>query len=152
MRISKNTLHFTKFIGLLAVVVMIWLTSNRITDIPRFASGRPKTSGAFVNGKAEGTWIWWYENGKKMTEGNFVDGKRIGAWQTWYAEGSKKSESNYLYDKLNGTYTQWYKNGKVKQSGNYIQDKRDGVQQYYDTVGLLLEEKLFVNGMLVQKN
>lgn len=152
MRIGRNTLHYAKFIGFLAVVVMIWLTSKNTPEPPRFESGRPKITGAFLNGKAEGTWTWWYENGNKMTEGNFASGKRNGIWRTWYEDGAKNSESNYLNDKLNGSYMQWYKNGKVKQTGNYIEDKRDGIHQYFDTTGVLVEEKLYDTGILVHKD
>lgn len=151
MRIGRNTLHYAKFIGFLAVVLMIWLTSKNTPAPPRFDNGRPKFTGAFLHGKAEGAWTWWYENGNKMTEGNFDGGKRIGIWRTWYEDGSRKSESKYLNDKLNGLYIQWYKSGKVKQTGSYFEDKREGIHQYFDTTGVLVEEKQYDAGIPVDK-
>lgn len=145
-------LHYLKFFGLLAVVIMIWLTSERNIETPHFSTGQPKATGGFINGKAEGIWTWWYESGKKMTEGNFKDGKRNGTWRTWYENGSKKSESTYRDDKLYGLYTVWYRNGGVKQVGNFKDDERNGFQQYYDTSGLLLEKRFFVKGLLAPEN
>ena len=152
MRVSRNILHYTKVIGLLVVVATIWLTANRTSDPPRFASGKPKTTETYVNGRAEGTWIWWFENGKKMTEGNFGAGRRNGIWQTWYENGSKKSESMYIDDKLNGQYIEWHKNGKIKHSGSFKDDKREGLHQFYDTSGLLLGKRFFVNGISMPEN
>src|SRR5690606_29476337 len=100
LMVRGNTiLHYLKLIGLVAVVIMIWLTSERSTEPPRFSTGQPKSTGGFINGKAEGTWTWWYENGTKMTEGNFEEGKRNGLWNTWYENGVKKSEGQYVDDK-----------------------------------------------------
>lgn len=150
MQAGGNMLHYAKLIGFLALVLMIWLTTDTSQEPPRFSDGKPKITGAYVNGRAEGTWTWWYENGKKMTEGNFSEGKRNGLWQTWYEEGQKKSESVYKGDRLNGICTQWYKNGKIKQQGNYVQDKKDGTHQYYDTAGQLLEVRVFIDGVPAQ--
>ncbi|MCE7862945.1 MAG: toxin-antitoxin system YwqK family antitoxin [Bacteroidetes bacterium CHB5] len=152
MRIGRNALHYAKFIGFLAVVTLIWLTAKKATEPPHYSSGKPKITGAFVDGKAEGAWTWWYENGNKMTEGNFVNGKRSGLWNTWYADGSKKSESVYAEDKLNGRYVQWYENGKQKELGNYVNDKREGLYQYFDTAGILLKEKNYKAGIPESNN
>jgi len=151
MQAGGNMLHYAKFIGFLALVLMIWLTTDNRQEPPRFSDGQPKITGAYVNGKAEGTWTWWYENGKKMTEGNFIEGKRNGIWQTWYEGGQKKSESIYVDDRLNGLCTQWYKNGKMKQHGKYRQDKREGPHRYYDTAGQLQSVRVFADGMPLQK-
>jgi hypothetical protein len=151
MRLSKNALHAAKFVGFFAVVAMIWLTARRPGEAPRYASGEPKITGAFVDGKAEGTWTWWYENGSKMTEGTFTGGRRNGVWQTWYEDGTRKSESTYQGDQLNGTSYQWYPSGVLKQQGNFMNDRRHGVHQYFDTAGRLLEERIFERGTLINR-
>lgn len=151
MAVGRNLLHYAKLVGFIAIIVMIWLSARQPAGVPRFASGQPKITGAFVNGQAEGTWTWWYQNGNKMTEGNFIAGKRNGLWMTWHEDGSKKSESIYENDQLNGLCIQWYPNGQVKQTGMYISDKRNGVHFYYDTSGRLVETREFDRGTLVKK-
>lgn len=144
-------MHYAKLIGLLLVVVMIWLTTNRPGDRPRYPNGQPRSSGSFVDGKAEGTWTWWYQNGEKMMEGVFVNGNRNGTWITWYDNGTKKSQAMYKDDKLEGSFTSWYRNGKINHQGNYEADKLEGLQHYYDTAGILLEEKIFNEGKIVSE-
>lgn len=152
MHLSNNTLHIAKVIGAFLVVVMIWLTANRTSTPARYTNNQEKVSGNFYEGGAIGTWTWWYPNGRKMSEGEFVNGKRDGIWNTWYANGQKKSQATYKNDKLNGTYISWFENGKTKSIQIYKEDQLHGLQQYYDTVGLLIEEKIYIDGEEKEKS
>lgn len=147
---NKNLLHYAKFTVLALILTMIWLTANRSPKQPTYSSGKPKSSGAIVNGKAEGIWSWWYPNGQKMSEGIFVAGKRNGTWTTWYEDGSKKSIGIYADDRLNGQHILWYKNGEIKEYGHFINDKKHGLFSYYDLSGILKKKRLFEHGVLVR--
>lgn len=147
MHHSNNMLHIVKVIGIILVVVMIWLSANRKSTPARYTNNQEKVTGNFGKGGANGTWTWWYQNGRKMSEGVFIDGKRNGVWNTWYSNGQKKSQAVYKNDKLNGLNRIWFENGKIKSVQNYKEDHLDGLQQYYDTVGLLIEEKIYIEGV-----
>jgi uncharacterized protein len=146
MLLSSNILHIAKVIGLMLIVLMIWLTAKRVNSPARYANNQAKVTGNFEEGKAEGIWIWWYQNGTKMSEGEFINGKRNGTWQTWYSDGHKKSKATYVHDKLNGPYLSWFENGTIKSIRNYKDDLLNGLQQYYDTAEQLKEEKFYIDG------
>ncbi len=151
MNVRRNILHYLKFIGLIAVVIMIRLSFKNGDGQDLYPNGQPKSTGGFLDGKADGTWTWWYEDGTKMTEGTFIDGKRSGRWSTWYPNGNKKSAAMYAHDQLNGSYLTWYESGNIKYRGFYKADKPDSVQFYYDSTGAVTDKKIFLNGVLAKQ-
>lgn len=151
MNFGRNILHYLKIAGFVLVVVMIRVSFRDAAAPGTWPNGQPRSSGQFHNGKAHGTWTWWYANGNRMTEGTFSEGKRNGTWTTWYENGTKKSETLYRDDELNGTYTTWYASGIPRQIGFYKADKPDGIQLSYDSTGRLAKRELFSEGIAVQQ-
>ena len=43
--------------------------------------------GYMVNGKCEGSWVWFRKNGTKMRSGNFLHGREVGEWITYDKKG-----------------------------------------------------------------
>lgn len=146
---GRNILHYLKIAGFVLAIVMIRLNFREAGTPDTWPNGQPKSSGQFNNGRAQGTWTWWYANGNRMAEGNFIDGKRNGTWTTWHENGAKKSEGAYLNDKLDGAYTTWYSSGAPRQIGSFKADKPDGIQLYYDSTGRLVNRVLFSEGIAV---
>ena len=56
---------------------------EKFTDVPFSGKVTGKTTGRFVNGKFEGSFIGYYDNGQLKTRGNYVDGKSDGLWKSF---------------------------------------------------------------------
>ena len=63
------------------------LLTGRIND--------SRNKGVFVNGKAEGLYIEWYENGQLKRERNYVNGKRQGIGRSWDENGKRLRNINW---------------------------------------------------------
>lgn len=109
---SYNSHHKT----IAALFIIVWaivhyVLRNKPDNV--FPNGQIKYTGTIVNGKNEGTWVWYYENGKQQIKGNFINGKREGIWTTWNNKGIQIKTCEYHHDKLNGSCTEWDSNGKI---------------------------------------
>ncbi|MCK6444900.1 MAG: hypothetical protein L6Q99_00770 [Planctomycetes bacterium] len=63
---------------------------SRSTDaqVTYFASGKPRTSVTWVDGRRHGPAEEWYPNGSLRESGEYQDGERSGTWNFWRADGS----------------------------------------------------------------
>lgn len=72
---------------------------SRATDaqLTYFASGRPKTSVTWIDGRRHGPAEEWYADGTLRESGEYVDGERTGRWSFWREDGSLDPELSGLY-------------------------------------------------------
>lgn len=69
----------------------------------------------------------------------------------YWMDGTLKMEveTDTLPDwKMNGFSAYYWRNGKIKNEGFYLNDRRSGSWNFYDSLGRLTRESLFVNGSL----
>jgi uncharacterized protein len=147
---QKVQLFLKIALGLILIVSIYIRYSTGDNDALRYANGQLKSYGSFSEGKAEGTWTWWFENGNKMSEGNFVGGKRNGEWITWFENGNMKSKGHYKNDRLNGAFIEWFDNGGIAIEASYAQDKLEGSRRNYDEQGQLTRVEEFRAGKRVE--
>lgn len=145
-----NPLQLLKIVFGVVLILYLYLRySEDSTDSIHYPNGQLKSYGSFVDGRAEGTWSWWFENGNKMSEGTFVDGNRNGEWITWFENGVMKSRGIYLNDKLNGAFVQWFDNGVIALESHYLQDKLEGSRRHYDAKGEVTVIEEFESGVRI---
>ncbi len=46
------------------------------------------SEGSYTDGKADGTWTYWYDNGQKKEEGYYDMGSKESMWVEWYRDGT----------------------------------------------------------------
>ena len=103
-------------------VIQIKTESNQFvsdTIIERYASGKVKISGNYVNNKREGLWISFFENGSKQSVHNYKEGMLNGQitvfnansnllYQGFYIDGKKHGKWNYYNNNQEIINTTWY--------------------------------------------
>jgi hypothetical protein len=52
----------------------------KFTDVPFTGEVTRDQKGLFKSGKAEGAWVWFWDNGQLNGKGNYKNGKKDGVW------------------------------------------------------------------------
>lgn len=91
----------------------------------------------FIDGRANGKWITFYNNGNIKSIINWEMGKLHGKYILYENDGTKSSEAVYFQGKENGPYKTYHKNGRLRMSGQYEMGKPIGTWEYFDNSGKL---------------
>ncbi len=98
-----------------------------------------------AKGLKQGPWKKTNEIGQVLYEGAFVNGKPNGNFKYYYLGGQKKAESFYFENGTKVRTILFYETGEVKAKGNYINEKKDSVWIFYDEKGRLISETAYKN-------
>jgi antitoxin component YwqK of YwqJK toxin-antitoxin module len=73
---------------------------SRATDaqVSYWASGKPKSSVTWTDGRREGPAEEWYADGSKREQGEYLAGERSGRWNFWRADGSLDAAQSGVYE------------------------------------------------------
>ncbi len=103
---------------------VIKINNDTRTEITRYPNGAPECKTPYVNDKAHGVEIWWWNNGQKSSEIMRKDGKRHGVVRAWRKSGEIWHESmTYKNNKVYETYTGWYESGWKEKEVYYVHNK-----------------------------
>ena len=91
---------------------------------------------------------FFYLDGKIASEGNFKDGKPEGEWISYHNNGNLKSKGNKSNGLSVGKWNFYNKDGLVDWTYEYENDLKHGCAQRFDSLGNVIEEKFFVNGIV----
>ncbi|TGE21972.1 tetratricopeptide repeat protein [Hymenobacter aquaticus] len=108
-------------------------------------TGKPRYTGAYLNGQPDGEWRWTYRNGTTETIRHYSGGKLNGLVEQYHANGKLKSRQNYTDGEADGYYESFYEDGQPQQTGFYQHDQRQGLWRDYYVDGRLSEEYYFRN-------
>ncbi|MBW3520062.1 toxin-antitoxin system YwqK family antitoxin [Flavobacterium sp. NKUCC04_CG] len=121
----------------------------------------------YVNGLANGLWIWYYpngsietvatyqmgykkgpqisyfESGKRQSEGNYEGEDRDGIWCDYTATDPSYTQSTYKKGQLHGNYKKYDKNGTLREYGDFKDNKKTGNWTSFDVRGKLVESETF---------
>jgi len=75
-------------------------------------------TGNLKDGKAEGTWTFYYASGVVMTEGTYTGGIETGIWKNYYTKDKPKIIKDYSADGTLLMRSEFYDNGKLKNYQN----------------------------------
>lgn len=71
--------------------------------------------------------VGYFKSGKKSFERSYDSiGRANGTWISWYENGNKEEVLNYANDKLSGECTTYYENGKLKYKREFKEDNPIG--------------------------
>jgi antitoxin component YwqK of YwqJK toxin-antitoxin module len=88
---------------------------------------KPSSTGYYLNGKKEGTWVDFNLNGK-----------------TIYSK-------SYTADTLNGPYYGFYQDGRLGSSGNYLKGRKEGDWYFYYPDSTIQTHELYKNGNRIRQ-
>lgn len=99
----------------------------------RQVTGGTITTGRYVRGLPEGTFVVRSLAGKKLGSFSFQSGD--GSWRRYYADGTLQSKEAMRLGMLHGSYRRYWRSGKLAQSGRYHIGKREGSWRHCDFHG-----------------
>jgi antitoxin component YwqK of YwqJK toxin-antitoxin module len=105
-----------------------------------------KSTGKYVDGKQEGTWLSYHDNGMLSDSSTYIKGFRIGESRGWDKDGYLTDSTNFD-GTGNGFAVFWYTNGQIKRLGSYIQDtSKNKTWNYYYPNGKIKATEEYSNG------
>ena len=119
-----------------------WYHSNKIL----------KSTGTFVNGKKEGTWLEYGEEGLLRDSAFYLAGRLKGIRLRWHPDGMPADSMNFD-GAGNGVEVSWDANGNVSSAGFWVSDTiKTGRWKYYHPNGKTMAIEEYVNRELRVNN
>ena len=100
-------------------------------------------TGNYNSGQRTGKWEGWYEDSKKAYLGFYSEDLKTGLWEGWNKNGNLSYRGFFKDGIKDSSWIYWYENGNVSDSGKYSQNNMVGYWKFYNTEGILVEEKNF---------
>ncbi|NUM50401.1 MAG: toxin-antitoxin system YwqK family antitoxin [Flavobacteriales bacterium] len=91
------------FLFLLLINLFTLAAQEEIRTL-NYPSGEKQYEGKIVNGKQEGTHLWWHQNGKLMLEANYANGEPNGVWTRYNEKGDFVSQETFVNGLREGKY------------------------------------------------
>ncbi len=138
-----------------AIAVLLLLAACGETRRTYHPSGVLRDEGRVdLQGRASGTWTYWYPVGEIRERGSLRGGRREGLWTQWYARGQKHSEGRRRWNDeqqaspREGPWTFWYSNGQLRGVGSFEAGRPLGEWTWWNHLGQLDEKRsgLYVDG------
>lgn len=122
-------------------------TGKPLTGKVRDKVGNKTIEYYVVDGKMHGRYRTYFTNEQVEMEGEIVNSKNEGIWKYYYPNGQLEAEGNFLNDKADSQWTWYYPSGVKRETAEYSSGKRNGIVVSYDTLGNVIEEKFFIDGV-----
>ena len=98
-------------------------------------------------GRRQGTWKLFFPDGGTMAEGSYLNGKREGAWTYFFKSGKPEQRGTFKEDYYTGSWKWFFSSGSVHREENFRKGKEDGHLIEYDSLGNILTEGDYVDGL-----
>lgn len=110
------------------------------------SNGELKEKSTFVNDKAEGKSLSWFDNGLPSTESEYRDGELNGIHKEYFYNGQPRKTEQYKDGKREGLVRAYTVYGTLYYTLNFKEDKEDGELLYYYNNGKVQNSTRYVNG------
>lgn len=107
------------------------------------------TTGAFVNGKREGLWIWYNSKGDVWKKIDYKNGKIHGEYIEYHENGKVRTTQKYQYGNSQGPTVFYFSNGNKESESDYIDDLRHGRFITYGYDGSIQQIRNYDRGVLI---
>jgi antitoxin component YwqK of YwqJK toxin-antitoxin module len=112
----------------------------------------PRSTGRYVNGKKEGSWMRFDEEGNLVDSAFYKDGRLKGIRLGWSSDGYLV-DSSHFDGAGNGTEVSWYKEGGIHSAGFWVSDTiKKGRWKYYHANGEVMATEDYVDGKVSKTN
>jgi uncharacterized protein len=92
-----------------------------------YSFGAIKESYTFKNGLRDGPFFENLASGQTSISGAFLAGKKQGDWIFYFSDGSIEKRQAFKQDSLHGAYVVYFLNGLIRTEGNYVNGEKDGM-------------------------
>ncbi len=108
-----------------------------------YESGKIKNVVTYVDGKANGVSIFYYDNPNSTVkaEVTFKDDKIDGIYREFYENGARKATLYFKNGIADGDAEFFYKTGVIKIKGSYKNGQKSGKWRYYTETGDLFDKE-----------
>ena len=110
-------------------------------------NGAKRAEGMKINGRAHGSWTFWYDNGAVMQVGSYDEDLPHGRWIYYWRNHNKQREGTYECGRRTGFWSGWHINGTMSECGEYKDDRENGFWQYWDENEQITSEGDYVSGV-----
>ena len=111
------------------------------------ATGPLEARGSYFAGKKQGLWTAWDEAGTEVERGEFLYGRREGAWHE--VQGGMVTESDFRDGEKHGPRLQTLEDGNVAVQDAWFLNKRHGLASVYHPNSTLASQGEWVHGARV---
>jgi antitoxin component YwqK of YwqJK toxin-antitoxin module len=112
-----------------------------------YCNGQAKNKITFVNGRADGYAIVYYENGKVQEEGQWKNNRWVGNLKQYYDNGQVQHDFKFNESgKRDGEQVYKYENGQTAIQGVFANGKESGTIKEFNEEGKLKAEKTYNDG------
>ena len=91
-----------------------------------YSFGGLKESYTFKNGLRDGPFFENLASGQTSISGAFLAGKKQGDWIFYFSDGSIEKKQGFKQDSLHGAYLVYFPNGLIRTEGSYVNGEKDG--------------------------
>lgn len=91
-----------------------------------YSFGGLKESYTFKNGLRDGLFFENLASGQTSISGAFLAGKKQGDWIFYFSDGSIEKKQGFKQDSLHGAYLVYFPNGLIRTEGSYLNGEKDG--------------------------
>ena len=91
-----------------------------------YSFGGLKESYTFKNGLRDGPFFENLASGQTSIAGAFLAGKKQGDWVFYFSDGSIEKKQGFKQDSLHGAYLVYFPNGLIRTEGSYVNGDKDG--------------------------
>lgn len=122
-------------------------TSGTLSRLVKYdEAGNIAEKGTAVGQKMKSTKYFYNARHALTSRGAYLDGKKNGSFEYFYDNGKKRSLETYNDDMISAE-TKWYENGKVQMTTNYKDGSYDGWYVEYYSNGVKRIEQQYENGV-----
>ena len=97
-----------------------------------YGSGEVECKTPYVEGKKQGTQIWYYKDGAVESKVPYVDGKRDGTEIRYHKNGKIKCEVPFVDGQIHGTAIWNHESGEVWRKFEYVDGEEHGTETWYE--------------------
>jgi uncharacterized protein len=97
--------------------------------------------------RRQGPWKLFYPDGKLRAEGSYINGLREGAWTFFFLSGKVEQKGSYKEDLPTGQWNWFFRDGSLHRDETYRRGKEDGHAVEYDSLGNVINEGDYVDGL-----
>lgn len=98
-------------------------------------------------GRRQGPWKIYYPDGVVRAEGGYINGLKDGPWVYFFNSKKIEQKGSYKEDLPYGNWQWFYADGQLHRDEYYRRGKEDGHAVEYDSLGVVINEGDFVDGL-----
>ena len=123
--VSNDTTYLLSYFDSDSAHIQTVINGNGVVNT-FYSFGGLKESYTFKNGLRDGPFFENLASGQTSIAGAFLAGKKQGDWVFYFSDGSIEKKQGFKQDSLHGAYLVYFPNGLIRTEGSYVNGDKDG--------------------------